>query len=51
MKKEKWRVRRAKRKGKRVALVSRLVKGRWQVIGWFNNLSFARVVVDGLNSN
>lgn len=51
MKKEKWRVRRGKRKGKKVALVSRLVKGRWCVIGWFNNLSFARVVVNDLNDN
>jgi len=44
-----WRIKKTKRKGRSVGVVSRLVKGRWVTIGWFNNLSWGRRVVASLN--
>ena len=47
--KSKWRIRKGIRRGKRVAIVARLVRGHWRTIGYFNNFNFGRGVVASLN--
>lgn len=49
MKLKRWRVRKCKKEKRNGGSVLRLVRGHWRTVGWFNNYSFARDVVAGLN--